>query len=330
MAAKAWGAQSKAVEEAFFHNDAVSLCLLMNRRAKTMRIVDFRAGPSPAKRQFVLSVARREGLVRVYTLVERDEVGTWVKMGFRKEGNIPGFYKRSDALILGCDVPNGPTPSMPPESSRSKLLSSPPKSGLRMSLAPPALVEEEDEDDEEEERDHVHEQAERSLAAAKRQAKELSSRALPKVALEPVAEPVMQKAVGAAVKAGKALTGFEAFGRDVQRSYFTASVKGAADIHLSTETQACFGNAFLELLAAPKSDADRLATAAVLRAMGERLLAEGTSAMFCLSPSDDVPFASTFVVNGFRRTGLLRNHIAVGGDRKHAIIWSKKLANPAE
>src|SRR6516225_5306426 len=104
MAAKAWSLQQKAVEEIFFQNDAVSLCLLINRRAKTMRVVDFRAGPTTAKRQFVLSLARREGMEKAYTLVERDEVSTWVKLGFAKEGNIPGFYKRSDAFLLGCSV----------------------------------------------------------------------------------------------------------------------------------------------------------------------------------------------------------------------------------
>src|ERR1700735_5451392 len=104
MAAKAWSSQQKAVDEVFFQNDAVSLCLLVNRRAKTMRVVDFRAGPTSAKRQFVLQLAKREGMEKVYTLVERDEVSTWVKLGFAKEGAIPGFYKRSDAYMLGCSV----------------------------------------------------------------------------------------------------------------------------------------------------------------------------------------------------------------------------------
>src|SRR5262245_41507921 len=105
MAAKAWSTQQqKPVEEIFFQNDAVSLCLLIHRRRKTMRVIDFRAGPSNAKRMFVLSLAQREGVEKVYTLVERDEVGTWVKLGFAKEGNIPGFYKRSDAFLLGATV----------------------------------------------------------------------------------------------------------------------------------------------------------------------------------------------------------------------------------
>jgi hypothetical protein len=68
MAAKAWGAQ-KTVEEISFHDEAVSVCLLVNRRTKTMRVIDFRAGPAPAKRVFVLSLARREGVEKAYTLV---------------------------------------------------------------------------------------------------------------------------------------------------------------------------------------------------------------------------------------------------------------------
>src|SRR5688572_5497296 len=97
-------------EEIFFSNSGVSLCLLVNRRARAMRVIDFRSGPSPTKRIFVLSLARREGVDRVYTLVERDECSTWAKMGFAREGNIPGFYKRSDAFVLGAIVPPAESP----------------------------------------------------------------------------------------------------------------------------------------------------------------------------------------------------------------------------
>src|ERR1700730_16079345 len=102
MAAKAWGLQRRQVDEVFFQNDQLSLCMLINRRVRTTRVIDFRAGPSQAKRLFVLSFAQREGMEKIYTLVERDEVMTWVKLGFGKEGNIPAFYKRSDAFLLGC------------------------------------------------------------------------------------------------------------------------------------------------------------------------------------------------------------------------------------
>ena len=78
-----------------------------------MRVIDFRAGPTHAKRLFVLSLAQREGVSKVYTLVERDEVQTWMKLGFAKEGNIPGFYKRSDAFLLGCSAAPGRAPARP-------------------------------------------------------------------------------------------------------------------------------------------------------------------------------------------------------------------------
>ncbi len=38
--------------------------------------------------------------------------------------------------------------------------------------------------------------------------------------------------------------------------------------------------------------------------------------------------ATAFVFNGFRRTGLLVGHMLVNGERKDAIVWSRKLANP--
>ena len=50
--------------------------VLLNRRVKTMRVIDFRAGPSYAKRLFVLKLAKKEGIEKVYTLIERDEVST--------------------------------------------------------------------------------------------------------------------------------------------------------------------------------------------------------------------------------------------------------------
>ncbi|KYF50174.1 hypothetical protein BE08_39030, partial [Sorangium cellulosum] len=95
---------SSGVDELLFRNDAVSLCLLVNRRHRTLRIIDFRAGPTPSKRSFVLSAAKREGVEKIFTLVERDEVPTWTRLGFVREGSIPGFYKRSDAWILGAVV----------------------------------------------------------------------------------------------------------------------------------------------------------------------------------------------------------------------------------
>jgi hypothetical protein len=313
MAAKVWGTQQRAVEEIFFQNEAVSLCLLVNRRARTMRVIDFRAGPTHAKRLFVLSLAQREGMSKVYTLVERDEVQTWMKLGFAKEGNIPGFYKRSDAFLLGCSAAPGRNPAQPGHPDEI-----PAQSEMRLAVAgasPPMTA--------------GQERMERTIATAKRGLKD-GAEALPHAKIAPLAEAEMRKAVAAALRSGRALTGFEPFGRAALRRYFTATARGGFELHASIESQECFSNAFLELLQSPRTEAEKLATAAAIRAFCERLLAEGVVSCFSLAPSDDVALATAYLQNGFRRTGLLHEHLFVRGERKDAIVWSRKLANPSD
>lgn len=341
MAAKAWGIQQKPVEEVFFQNEAVSLCLLVNRRARTMRVIDFRAGPTNAKRLFVLSLAQREGVDKVYTLVERDEVATWVKLGFAKEGNIPGFYKRSDAFLLGCTVPRTPV------NLRAKTLdrdASPARDEADGEFVPmhsetrlvvPARVEAAAEPAPEvpagpPPMSPAQEKMERTILTAKKHVKELPEKSVPPAKVAQVGEAAARKAVAAALKSGRALTAFEPFGRDAERRYFVATARGGFELHASTESQACFGNAYLELLQAPKTEAEKLATIGALRAMCDRLLSEGVVSCFSLAPSDDVSLATAFLHNGFRRTGLLVDHLLVGGARKDAILWGRKLANPTD
>jgi hypothetical protein len=318
MSAKAWSTQQKAADEIYFQNDAVSLCLLVNRRARTMRIIDFRAGLTTAKRSIVLSLGKREGVDKAYTLVERDEVATWVKLGFEREGSIPGFYKRSDAFLLGW--------LFPAEAGVSDPHRTPIESETRIVAAKEARSS----DEREGAVDAAHDLAERTLARAKRLTKELAERSLPVVKVSALHDTAVRKPLAAALRSGRALTGFEPFGRDVERRYFSLTARGGFELIASTESQACFENAFLEVLQAPKNEAERLATTGALGALCEKLLAEGVVSTFALSPSDDVAFATVFVANGFRRTGVLRSHLVVRGERRDGIIWSRKLANPAD
>ena len=305
------GVEKRGVEEMFVQNDAVSLCLLLNRRTKTMRVIDFRAGPSHAKRIFVLRLAKREGIEKVYTLVERDEVSTWVKLGFTKEANIAGFYKRSDAFILGCSVDEG---------------------SLERDLRLPMGIDDDDDDPVPGEPSAAHDFAEKTLVHAKKHAKELADRPLPatKLAIVRETDAIVKKSLEKTIRAGRALTACEAFGRDVERRFFHLTSRGGFELVASTESQSCFGNAFLELLAGPKTEAERIATVSALRALCDKLLGEGVVSCFALAPSDDVALATAFVFNGFRRTGLLQNHVTVGGARKDAIVFSRKLANPSD
>jgi hypothetical protein len=309
MAAKNMSAvPSSGVEELLFQNDTVSLCLLVNRRHRSLRIIDFRAGPTLAKRNFVLAAAKREGVEKVYTLVERDEVTTWTRLGFTREGSIPSFYKRSDAWILGAVV-----------------------SQVGPAQVDPSLGADDDDDDDGPEAapSPSASLAERTIARARRLLK-AESAALPRVTVSIAREADARKALTAAQRQGRALTGFEAFGRDVARTWYAITTRGGFTLHASWESQPCFGNSFLELLTGPRTDAERLATTAAVGAVCERLAGEGIVSTFCLAPADDEALAAVFLANGFRRSGVLARHLLLKGERRDAIVWSKKLSSGAE
>jgi hypothetical protein len=316
MAVKAWGTQPRAVDEIFFQNEAVSLCLLVNRRSRTMRVVDFRAGPHPAKRLFVLSLAQREGMSKIFTLVERDEVQTWIKLGFAKEGNIPGFYKRSDAFLLGCPAAREAATATVSTLQTTDADDLPGQSEMRLTVAGASLP-----------MSPAQARMERTVATARR---ELVEGAIPHVRVAAVAEPDARRAVASALRSGRALTAFEPFGRDVDRRYFVASGRGGFELSVSVESQSCFSNAYVELLQSPKSQSEKLGTAGALRALCEQLQADETVSCFALAPSDDASLAWAYLQTGFRRTGLLLGHLVVRGQRKDAIVWSRKLTNASE
>jgi hypothetical protein len=287
---------SNLSDEIFFQNEGVSLCLLVNRRARTVRVIDFRSGPNPAKRIFVLSLARREGVERVVTLVERDEVSTWSRLGFQREGSIPGFYKRSDAWVLGASVPK----VIGEDSSE--------QSGLR-----PAVSD-----------------ADRTYQEVRRVAKERDSQPLPHVRVQVARDPDVKKAISQALRSGRALTGFETFGRDVERTHFACTSRGGFSLIASVESQACFNNAFLELLTGPRTEKEALLTASAVRQLCDELFERGVVCCFALSPVNDVDLGAAYCMNGFRRTGVMSQQLLIAGRRADAFVWSRKLAQPTD
>jgi hypothetical protein len=294
-----------ASDEILFQNEGVSLCLLLNRRARTLRVVDFRSGPNPAKRIFVMSLGKREGAERVYTLVERDEVSTWARLGFQREGNIPAFYKRSDAFILGASVPR--------DSGEEEIA----ESGV-MKVARPVAAED------------VESEADRAYQNARRIAKERAEQPLPFVRIQAAREADVKRALAAALKSGRALTAFEPFGRDVERIAFACTARGGFSLMCSAETQPCFNNAFIELLTGPRTPKEALLTAAAIRCLCDELLGRQIVCCFALSPTSDIELAAAYVMNGFRRTGLLHRHLLIDGERVDAFLWSRKLAQPTD
>ena len=79
------------VEELHFRSDSAFLCLLLNRRTKIIRVIDFRAGALPAKRLFIQSIAQREGVegteefgaIAVYPLTLQGELHWMLAVALR-------------------------------------------------------------------------------------------------------------------------------------------------------------------------------------------------------------------------------------------------------
>ena len=291
---------TQAVDELLFHNDSVSLCLLVNRKNRCLRVIDFRAGPTLAKRNFVIATAKREGIEKVFVLVERDEVGTWMRLGFRREGNIPGFYKRSDAWLMGAVVSEvGP---MRPESAYD-----------------------DDDDLDDDEPNLAVEAAQKHVEKAKKLAADMRDKPVPQTKIAPLKRDAADKAVAAAEKAGRALSAFAPFSRDAERLAHVVTGKGGFEVVVSHELQPSFGSAFFELLTGPRDDSERSLTLSAIRTFMSKLVELGAHTAFTMTPADDLLLSSTMIAAGFRRSAVLASHIVVAGKRRDAIVWAKRL-----
>jgi hypothetical protein len=278
------------VEELYFKSESAYLCVILNRRTRFIRVIDFRAGALPAKRLYIQSVAKQENIAKVITLVEKDEVSSWTRVGFVREGTIPGFYKRSDGHLCGCVVGDR-TASIEVSDDGQKL-------------------------------------AERTIQAAKKAAKDIPE-TIRGVAVKEADPQDAFTARDKAWKAGDAVGSFDDFGRDAERLFMTATARRGKAHHLSAEYQDCFGHSLVEILQSPKKDADITAVTAGLRVLSEDLKQRGIVSAFGFAPSDDRALATVYTAAGFRKTGLLAQGIHQGDGRQDAILWTRKLMNPA-
>jgi hypothetical protein len=284
-------AEQPIVEELHFRSDNAFLCLLLNRRTKQIRVIDFRAGALPAKRLFIQSVAQRENVDKVILLVEKDEVSSWTRVGFVREGQVPGFYKRSDGHLVGCVIGDR-TASIEISEESQKL-------------------------------------AERTINAGKKlaegvedHAKSVSVHEVDRETAEEARDAVWQKRTDA-------FGCFDAFGRDASRMFIEVSSKRTKPNYLSAEFQDCFGHSLIEILRVPRNEHDVQAVASGLQWLNDYLKAKEIVSAFAFAPVDNLELATIFLACGFRKTGLLAKGALCGDKRSDAILWTRKLADPS-
>src|SRR5262245_9544095 len=279
------------VEELHFRSDNAFLCLLLNRRTKQIRVIDFRAGALPAKRLFIQSVAQREGVDKVILLVEKDEVSSWTRVGFVREGQVPGFYKRSDGHLVGCVIGDR-TASIEVSEESQKL-------------------------------------AERTINAGKKLADGIEDPVKGVTVKEIDPETAAEARDAVWQKRVDAYGAFDPFGRDAARFYVEVTSKRTKPHYLSAEFQDCFGHSLIEILRAPRNEADVLAVTAGLRWLNDYLKAKEIVSAFAFAPVDNLELTTVFLASGFRKTGLLAKGVLLGDKRSDAVLWTRKLADPS-
>ena len=84
------------------------------------------------------------------------------------------------------------------------------------------------------------------------------------------------------------------------------------------------------MLRAPEDDLDVLALTGGIRHLCDELTERGIVSAFGFAPSDDIGLATAYLASGFRKTGLVAGGILAANQRKDAILWTRKLINPAD
>ena len=291
------GAAKPVVEEIHFRSEQVYVCLVVNRRHRSARIVDFLAGNFPQKQAAIHQIAVREGIERVYTLVEREESTGWAKVGYAREGSIPGYYKRSDAYVMGHLIHN--PPRVTPEGAL---------------IAPVADIA----------------KAEKALNAAKK----LKDTILPRTVRT---QMMSDQDIATLRSTPKGKKGFafidDRFGRTGARLHLAArDSKGspkAGEQIVSAEVQECFGNAYLQIANAPSSELDARVLVGALNGLVDQLKDREVGSTFAFTPVSDGLTNAAMLAAGFRKTGLLAQHLVGDDKRSDTILWTRKTGAAA-
>ena len=267
--AKASAPEKPVVEELKFRSENAYLCLLVNRRNKLIRVIDFRAGALPAKRLFIQSVAKQEEIEKIITLVEKDEVSLVDARRLRARGHDPRLLQAQ---------------RRPPLRLRHRREDRVGRGQRRRA----ASGREDDQRGQEERSKDVPEKIKGATADESRRRDGARAAATPRIAQ------------GRAVRAPS--TPSVATPR---ASTSRSRMKGAKDNFISAEYQDCFGHALIEILHRPDDDKDVLARRTASASSARTSRSAASSRRSRSRAVDDMPLATVFTAAGYRKTGLL-------------------------
>lgn len=282
------------IEEVHVRREGIHVSLVVNRRQRSARLVDYLAGNFVTKQQHLDTIARREGIERIYTLVEKEESLGWSRVGYAREGSIPGYYKRSDAYLLGRVITDPPTVT---------------EEGAPATV--PADIS----------------AAEKTLTAARKTVSELTVSKGTKVDVLDDHKLMASGLVPA--RSRKSAAWFdERFGSIGNRVHLVAHgpTRGAKTVDqiVTGELQEPFGNAFVQCAMHPTRVEEARLMASALAGLHEVLHTREIGCAFAMSPADNSLAAAVFLQAGYRRTGVLSRHLVVGDHRVDALLFTRR------
>jgi hypothetical protein len=305
---------SNRLHERMVRNDDIFCSLLFDSAHRTLRVVDFRGGNFQTKHNYLERVLAADGIRKVFTLIERDDMTGWQRVGYLREGTIPGYYKRSDAYIMSRiydeDWTGTPESDEVPERknlfndirSLAKEMSEAPASGLRAEHIA-----------EEETLDLLKLERDRLIHAAKGKVK------------------AKGKAKGAAATAHippavDELPLFRQFSREIEYHYFVCQNRRTKQLNMfGAEYQDCFGNAKVDVYFPPFAKPDWGIARHGLLSFIDWLLGIGAVTIFSIVRVDDLPLNALFASAGFSNTGYMNRQVVADSGPVDQILWTKKL-----
>jgi hypothetical protein len=306
---------SNRLHERMVRNDDIFCSLLFDSTHRTLRVVDFRGGNFQTKHNYLERVLAADGIRKVFTLIERDDMTGWQRVGYLREGTIPGYYKRSDAYIMSRiydeDWTGVPESDEVPERKNlfndiralAKEMSEAPASGLRAEH----IAEEETLELLKLERDRlIH------AARGKNKVKGRGKAAMAAVAHIP---PAVDE-----------LPLFRQFSREIEYHYFVCQNRRTKQLNMfGAEYQDCFGNAKVDVYFPPFAKPDWGIARQGLLSFIDWLLGIGAVTIFSIVRVDDVPLNALFASAGFRNTGYMNRQVVAVSGPVDQILWTKKL-----
>ena len=310
--------------ERVVRNEDIFCSLLFDQTNRTLRVVDFRGGNFQSKHAYLEQILMKEGMRKIFTLIERDDMNGWQRVGYSREGAIPGYYKRSDAYIMAkiYDEDYDMKDPQGEELTENKTFLADVKvMGKKLSeqREPSVKVEQITESD-------VREiLAVELLRSEKKNAKNKTSKNSKTVRSPKAAKGKKAKPASVTTEEIEGLI-FPQFSREVEHFHFLIQNRRTKQTNvLSAEYQDCFGNAKVHFCLSPDSRPEQNLARAGLSNAIDQMAEIGAVSIFATVPINDNKQNSVFAATGFRNTGWMSRQILAPDGASDVVLWTKKL-----